>query len=83
MAMIFLVVGAKASEDTPITIYNQVQNAAWMVPILSGILIIIPIFLLLKVMPLFKDKNLFEVIQRSLANFSDLLSVSAYFSYIP
>lgn len=63
MAIMILTIGAKATEDTPTALYNQVQNSAWMIPILSGVFFVIPLFLLLKTMSLFQGKNLVEVIQ--------------------
>jgi spore germination protein KB len=63
IAIAVLMIGAKATEDTPSLLYNQVQNAAWMIPIISVAMVCLPIFLLLKTMSVFKDKNLFTVIQ--------------------
>ncbi|WP_338470597.1 GerAB/ArcD/ProY family transporter [Niallia sp. XMNu-256] len=63
IAIMISVIGAKATEDTPVGIYNQVQNAAWMIPILTGILFILPLFLLLKTLSLFEGKGLFQGIQ--------------------
>jgi spore germination protein KB len=63
IAILILTVGSKATEDTPTTLYHGVQNSAWMVPILSGVFFVIPLFLLLKTMSLFQGKNLVEVIQ--------------------
>src|SRR3954467_10856886 len=63
IAIMILTVGAKATEDTPAALYNAVQSSAWMIPILSGVFFVIPLFLLLKTMSLFQGKNLVEVIQ--------------------
>jgi spore germination protein KB len=64
IAIIILMIGARATEDTPTTVHRAVQSSAWMVPILSGVFFVIPLFLLLKTMSLFQGKNLFEVIQK-------------------
>ncbi|MED4205726.1 GerAB/ArcD/ProY family transporter [Neobacillus mesonae] len=64
-----LMVGAKGMEDTPAMLFKQVENAAWMVPILSGALFFIPVFLLLKTLSVFQNKNLFSVIQLLLGRF--------------
>lgn len=69
VSIAILMVGAKASEDTPATLYNQVQNAAWMIPILSAGLFFIPLFLLLKTLSLYENKNLFSVIQKLLGRY--------------
>ncbi|GHI00826.1 GerAB/ArcD/ProY family transporter [Neobacillus kokaensis] len=64
-----LMVGAKAMEDTPAMLFKQVHNAAWMIPILSGAFFFITLFLLLKTLSVFQDKNLFVVIQLLLGRF--------------
>ena len=57
------------TEDTPAILYSQVQNAAWMIPIISGSIFFIPFFLLLKTLSLFQGKNLFAVIQKLLGKY--------------
>ncbi|MFF2448341.1 GerAB/ArcD/ProY family transporter [Neobacillus sp. NPDC058068] len=69
VSIAILMVGTKATEDTPSMLYNQVQNAAWMIPILTAGIFFIPLFLLMKVMSLFQDKNLFSVIQTLLGRY--------------
>lgn len=69
VSIAILMVGAKATEDTPLMIYSQVQNASWMIPILTAGIFFIPLFLLLKTMSLFQDKNLFSVIQKILGRY--------------
>ena len=69
-------IGAKATEDTPALLYNQLHNASWMIPIVSGGIFFIPLFLLLKTLSLYKDKNLFAVIQKSFGKYH-------WFSYLP
>ncbi|WP_066073749.1 GerAB/ArcD/ProY family transporter [Neobacillus soli] len=64
VSMVILMVGLKATEDTPAALYNMVQNAAWMIPILSAGIFFIPLFLLIKTMSLYQEKNLFFVIQK-------------------
>jgi spore germination protein KB len=68
-SILILVAGVKAADDTPTAIYSHVQNAAWMMPILSGLLFSIALFLLLKTLSIFPDKNLFEVIQKLLGKY--------------
>jgi spore germination protein (amino acid permease) len=69
VSITILMVGAKAMEDTPTHLYSKVQNASWMIPILSAGLFFIPLFLLLKTLTLFKDKDLFSVIQKLLGKY--------------
>ena len=66
---VLLMVGSKAYEDTPAILYSHVQNAAWMIPILSGGIFFIPLFLLLKTLSVFKDQSLFVVIQQLLGKY--------------
>ncbi|WP_066250776.1 GerAB/ArcD/ProY family transporter [Neobacillus drentensis] len=69
ISIAILMVGAKATEDTPIHLFSKVQNASWMIPILSAGIFFIPLFLLLKTMTLFQDKDLFSVIQKLLGKY--------------
>ncbi|MEY2191993.1 GerAB/ArcD/ProY family transporter [Neobacillus sp. BF23-41] len=69
VSIAILMVGAKAMEDTPTHLYSKVQNASWMIPILSAGLFFIPLFLLLKTLTLFQDKDLFSVIQKLLGKY--------------
>lgn len=69
IAIAILMVGSKATEDTPAALYSHIQTAAWMIPILAGAIICIPLILLLKTLSIFPDKNLFEVIQKLLGKY--------------
>ena len=69
LSIAILMVSSKAAEDTPAVLYNHVQNAAWMIPILSGAMFFIPLFLLLKTFSVFPDKNLFQLIQKILGKY--------------
>lgn len=73
VSIVILMVGSKATEATPSGIYAQVQNAAWMVPIFSGVLFSIPFFLLIRTLAVFKDKNLFVVIYKLLGKYLGFL----------
>jgi hypothetical protein len=61
VAMGMLMIGAKLSDDTPTIIFDHVENAAWMVPVITGVISIIPIYFLLKVMSLYPGKNLHDI----------------------
>ncbi|MEH6993172.1 GerAB/ArcD/ProY family transporter [Neobacillus drentensis] len=69
VSIAILMVGAKATEDTPAVLFNQVQNAAWMIPLLSAGIFFIPLFLLVKTMSLYQDKDLFSVIKKLLGKY--------------
>jgi spore germination protein KB len=69
VSIAILMVGIKATVDTPALLYRYTQNAAWMVPLLTALIFFIPFYLLLKTMSLFQDTNLFSVIQKLLGKY--------------
>jgi spore germination protein KB len=69
VSIAILMVGAKATEDTPLYLYSQVQNAAWMIPLLSAGIFFVPLYLLIKTMALYQDKDLFSVIKKLLGKY--------------
>ncbi len=62
VAMVILVVGVKLSDDTPTIFVDFLKNALWMAPILIGLISILPIYLTMKVITAYKNKNLHDVI---------------------
>ncbi|MCQ6277210.1 GerAB/ArcD/ProY family transporter [Bacillus sp. V3B] len=73
VAIAIFMVGAKATEDTPALLYKEGQSAAWMIPILAGGIFFVALFLLVKTMSLFQNKNLFAVIQQVLGKYVGFL----------
>ena len=61
MAIIMLSVGTKLTDDTPSILYSTAKNSAWMSMLLIGIVSIIPVFFLVKVFSVHKDKNLHQL----------------------
>ncbi len=61
IAIILLSVGTKLTDDTPSTLFSTAKNSGWMSMLLIGIVSIIPVFFLIKVFSVHKDKNLHEV----------------------
>ncbi|WP_075981871.1 GerAB/ArcD/ProY family transporter [Bacillus massilinigeriensis] len=61
VALVLLMIGSKLSDDTAALLYDKMKNSAWMAPIIGGILSVIPIYLLVKVVTNYKDKNLHDV----------------------
>ena len=68
-AIAIFMTSAKLTDDTVALIYNQLQNATWMLPLVSGGIFFVPLFLLLKTLTLYKNKNLFTVIQKLLGKY--------------
>lgn len=62
MAIAILVIGMKITDDVPTILYQNLLNAAWMAPIITGIITVIPIYLLIKVITLYESKNILDVI---------------------
>ncbi|MEH7223169.1 GerAB/ArcD/ProY family transporter [Bacillus sp. JJ1566] len=62
VAIVILVVGVKLSDDTPIILAESLNNAYWMAPLIMGFVSIIPIYLTIKVITAYKNKNLHDVI---------------------
>jgi spore germination protein KB len=61
IAIVLLMIGTKLTDDTPSLLYEYIENAGWMAPIINGIIAIIPIYLLIKVVTNYKDRSLAEV----------------------
>lgn len=61
-AIVIIIIGIKLTDDTPSILHQSLLNAAWMAPIIIGLLIIIPLFLLIKVIETYESKNLIDVI---------------------
>ena len=62
LALILLDVGTKVADDTPHTFYEDFGTAAWIGILLIGLITLIPILLLTKLIKLYKDKNLIDII---------------------
>jgi hypothetical protein len=60
---------SKLTDDTVALIYIQLQNASWILPLVSGGIFFVPLFLLLKTLALYKNKNLFTVVQQILGKY--------------
>lgn len=61
-AIIILVIGTKLTDNTPPIFFHVLKNAAWISPIIQGILVAIPLYLLIKVISHYKEQNLLKAI---------------------
>ncbi|ASK63678.1 hypothetical protein CFK37_16690 [Virgibacillus phasianinus] len=77
IAIILLTIGTKLADDLPSIIYNSLYNAAWMMPIISGILVIIPLYLLIKTMMYYKEKSLLEIVVHLLGKYLGFIVIFA------
>lgn len=66
VAIVILVIGTKMADDTPAILYEKLYNSAWMTPIITGILAVIPIYFLLKILSHYPSKSLMDVMQKIL-----------------
>jgi spore germination protein (amino acid permease) len=62
IALILLAVGLKLTDITPSVLYPFGKTATWMLPIVSGLLIIPPFLLLLSLLKRYKNKGLMDII---------------------
>lgn len=62
MAIAFLTVGTKLSDDTPTLLVSETLTAGWIAALLTGFISIIPVLLMIKVLSVHKGKNLYEVL---------------------
>jgi spore germination protein KB len=66
VALILLSIGVKLTDDTAALLYDKFLNSAWMAPIITGMISIIPIFFLIKVVGLRPGKSLMDTFQEIL-----------------
>jgi spore germination protein KB len=69
VAIIILAVGTKLADDTPAILFNHLGNAAWMAPIIAGILVIFPITLLINVYSHFPNKSLMDIMHKLMGKY--------------
>ncbi|MFZ3590789.1 GerAB/ArcD/ProY family transporter [Bacillus sp. DJP31] len=62
LGMIILTIGLKMSDITPATLFPFGKTATWMLPIISMFIVIVPYFLLLKVLGRYEGKGLIDIV---------------------
>lgn len=62
-AILVMTIGPKYGDDTPAILFNKLDTAAWMAPLIIGVITIIPVYLLINVLSAYKNKGLAEVIE--------------------
>ncbi|MUK90263.1 endospore germination permease [Ornithinibacillus sp. L9] len=75
IALTILMTGTKLADDTPAIIYEELQNAGWIAPLIVGALSIIPIALLIRVVTSYQDKGLIQVIDHLFGRFIGFLII--------
>ncbi|KAB8136245.1 GerAB/ArcD/ProY family transporter [Gracilibacillus oryzae] len=66
VAMILIIVGIKLSDSTPALLTQNVQNALWLVPMISCVCIFPSFLLMLYLLKKYKDKNLVQLLEEIL-----------------
>jgi spore germination protein KB len=64
IAIIILTIGTKLADDTPAIIFDKLYTATWMLPIVTGLISIIPIYFLLRISSHYPKSNLMDICQR-------------------
>jgi spore germination protein KB len=62
VAMLLIIIGVKLADSTPALYFDSLLSASWMGPLIGGIIAAIPIYFLIKVMKLYKDQHIHDVI---------------------
>lgn len=62
ITLIIICLGMKVTDSTPVLLTKLGLNSSWMLPIISGLVIIIPILCLLSLLKLYSDKNIIDII---------------------
>lgn len=75
IAIIMLTVGTKLSDDTPTILYKHLDNAAWLGIIIMALVYILPIYLMVKLITLYQNKNLVDIIMHLLGRYIGVLII--------
>jgi spore germination protein (amino acid permease) len=60
--MLLLLLGSKFADTTPTLLFKRAKNAAWMLPIISAVIMLPSFLILLSLLKKYKDKNFIEII---------------------
>lgn len=69
IAIAILSIGIALTDNMPTIIFEQAENAGWMQPIISAIVLIVPLILLFKVIRHFDTNDFFHVIKEVLGKY--------------
>jgi spore germination protein KB len=64
IAIIYIVIGSKFTDMTPTMLFQTGENASWMIPIISILIMTIPLWFLYQLLKNYRDKNLVEIARR-------------------
>ncbi|QGU96153.1 endospore germination permease [Clostridium bovifaecis] len=61
--------GLELTNSTPVLLVKEVENAIWIIPIVSFLVILLPLSILMYLLKTYKNKNLVELIYDLMGNF--------------
>ncbi|MDQ1146621.1 spore germination protein KB [Bacillus sp. SORGH_AS 510] len=61
VATMLLIIGVKLSDSTPALYFDSLKSAAWMGPLIGGVITVIPLYFLIKVLNNYDSKNLHDI----------------------
>ncbi|XQY90888.1 GerAB/ArcD/ProY family transporter [Metabacillus sp. HB246100] len=79
-ALIVVTIGSKLTDMTSTILFKEAGHSAWMVPIVSGVFMLIPLLVLIKLVKAFETKGLIEIIYTLTGKYIGfILSISLFF----
>lgn len=79
-ALMIFCIGTKYTDSTPILLISEGLNASWIIPIISGLIILLPVLCLLSLLRLYKNKNLLDIIYHLMGKFFGFIIIFLLFS---
>lgn len=61
-AIIIYCIGSRLTDTTPVLLTRAGLNAAWILPIISGLIMLVPLMCLLSLLKLYRNKSLLDII---------------------
>jgi spore germination protein KB len=68
-SLLLLMIAIKLSDTTPSILFLKGQNAAWLITMLSAVLMVIPFILLFSLLRKYEGKGLMELIQQTMGSY--------------
>lgn len=68
-AIAIFLIGIKATDDVPAMLFDSLKNAGWMGPVISGLVAILPLFLLLDIVKKYQSKNSIDIFNHLLGKY--------------
>ena len=61
IAIAIFVIGMKSTDHTPAIFFEALKNAGWMIPIISGLIAVLPLYLLLDLATKYEGLSLIHI----------------------